>query len=124
MQRVLGQFAFNRWLLAWDSFKCHITDDTKKELSRSKIDSVIVAGGCTKFIQAIDVVWNKLFKARVTEIYDKWMADGAHSFTAAGNMHGPCRREIVSWVLDAWDSLGKELIVRSFQSCALTVAGA
>ena len=39
------------------------------------------------------------------------------------NMRGPPRREIVSWVLDAWDSLGKELIVRSFQSCALTVAG-
>ena len=46
VQRVLGQFAFNRRLLAWDSFKCHITDDTKKELSRSKIDSVIVPGGC------------------------------------------------------------------------------
>ena len=51
------------------------------------------------------------------------MADGAQTFTAAGNMRGPHGREIVSWVLDAWDSLGKELIVRSFQSCALTVAG-
>ena len=89
VQRVLGQFAFNRRLLAWDSFKCHITDDTKKELSRSKIDSVIVPGGCTKYIQAPDVVWNKPFKARVTEKYDEWMADGAHSFTAAGKYARP-----------------------------------
>ena len=29
------------------------------------------------------------------------MADGAHSFTAAGNMRGPPRPEIVKWVLEA-----------------------
>ena len=50
------------------------------------------------------------------------MAEGAHSFTAAGNMLAPPRREIVQWVLEAWDSLNRELIIRSFRSCALTVA--
>ena len=34
----------------------------------------------------------------------------------------PPRREIVQWVLEAWDSLNRELIIRSFRSCALTVA--
>ena len=32
------------------------------------------------------------------------------------------RREIANWVLDAWNSLDKKLIGRSFQSCALIVA--
>ena len=50
------------------------------------------------------------------------MAEGVNSFTAAGNMDAPSRRKIVQWVLEAWGSLKGELIVRSFRSCALTVA--
>ena len=34
----------------------------------------------------------------------------------------PPRREIVQCVLEAWDSLNRKLIIRSFRSCALTVA--
>ena len=122
VQGVLGKFSFSRRMLAWDSFKCHITDSIKQELAQAKIDPVIVPGGCTKYIQAPDVARNKPFKAKVTEKYDAWMADWAHSFTAAGNMRGPPRREIVKWVLEAWGSLDRELVIRSFRSCALTVA--
>ena len=57
------------------------------------------------------MAWNKPFKAKVTEKYDAWMAEGAHSFTAAGNMRGPPRPEIVKWVLEAWETLDRELIV-------------
>ena len=66
--------------------------------------------------------WSKPFKARVTEKYDAWMAEGAHSFSAAGNMHAPPRCEIVQWILEAWDSLDRELIICSFRSYTLTVA--
>ena len=50
------------------------------------------------------------------------MAGEAHSFTAAGNMRAPPRREIVKWILAAWDGLDKRMIIDSFKSCALTVA--
>ena len=69
VKRVLGKFSFAQRMLAWDSFKCHITDSIKGELASSKIDPVIIPGGCTKYIQAPDVVWNKPFKAKVTEKY-------------------------------------------------------
>ena len=39
-------------------------------LNTKKIDVVIVPGGCTKYIQAPDVSWNKTFKAHFTERYD------------------------------------------------------
>lgn len=109
VQGVLGKFSFTRRMLAWDSFKCHITDSIKQEFSHAKTKTVIVPSGCTKYIQAPDVAWNKPFKAKVTEKYDAWMADGAHSFTAAGNMRGPPRREIVKWVLEAWETVDREL---------------
>ena len=122
VQGVLGKFSFTRRMLAWDSFKCHITDSIKQELAQSKINPVIVPRECTKYIQAPDVSWNKPFKARVTEKYDAWNVEGAPSFSAAGNMRAPPRCEIVQWILDAWDSLDRELIIRSFRSCSLTVA--
>ena len=50
------------------------------------------------------------------------MAGEAHSFTAAGNMRAPARREIVKWILAAWDGLDKTMIIDSLKSCALTIA--
>ena len=82
LQGVLAKFSFTRRMLDWDCFKCHIKDSIKQELAHTKIDPIVVPGGCTKYIQAPDVAWNKPFKAKVivTEKYDAWIADGAHSF--------------------------------------------
>ena len=50
------------------------------------------------------------------------MADEAnHTFTDAGNMRGPSRRQIVQWVLDAWSEVPCRMISDSFCSCAITV---
>ena len=58
----------------------------------------------------------------MTERYDEWMANGQHTFTAAGNMRAPPRREIVQWIIEAWNDLDKDIIVNSFKCCALTLA--
>ena len=86
------------------TLKCHITDSIKQELAHAKIHPIIVPGVCTKYVQAPEVAWNKPFMAKVTEKYDAWMTDGAHSSTAAGNMRSPPPREIVKWVLEAWET--------------------
>lgn len=68
-------------------------------------------------------IWNKPFKANVTEKYDEWMALEAHSFTVVGNMRAPPRREIVKCILTAWDGLDKTMVINSFKSCvSITVA--
>ena len=81
VKRVLGVFSFNTQLLAWDSYECHITDSDRKDLKEINVDSVIIPGGCTKYIQASDVCWNKPFQARMTELYDQWFSEGFHQFT-------------------------------------------
>jgi len=85
VNKVLGAFSFNR-RLAWDSYKCHMTDEVRKELKSINIDPVIIPGGCTKYIQAPDVSWNKPFKTRVTELYDQWLSEGVHNYTEGGNI--------------------------------------
>ena len=85
------------------------------------VDSLIIPGGCTKYIQAPDVCWNKLFKTMMTELYDQWLSEGVHQFTEGGNMKPPFRKRIIEWVLDAWSLLFKENI-KSLKYCDLNFA--
>ena len=81
-------------------------------LTKSKIESDIIPGGCTKYIQAPDVVWNKPFKGNIQEFYDDWLANGKHEYTDAGNMKPVPRRLIVEWVI----------MKSSMKSCGLALA--
>ena len=75
LQKVAGKFNFGPRLLVWDSYQCHISQATKQELSKGyRITTAMIPGGCTKYIQAPDVVWNQPFKASLHESYDSWMA--------------------------------------------------
>ena len=67
-------------------------------LKAEKFDTVLIPGGCTKYIQALCVSWNKLFKAICTEKYDEWLeAVGIHQETDAGNVK-PLPRSISFFV--------------------------
>ena len=74
-----------RRLLVWDSFKCHINDDTKSVLRKLKTQQAVIPGGSTGFIQAPDISWNKPFKDYYTKCYDEWFEAGKQEFTAGGN---------------------------------------
>ena len=122
VDNVIGAFSFKRKLLSWDSYECHIEDTVKKLLNANKVDTVIGPGGCTKYIQAPDVAWNKTFKANCTEKYDDWLAtEGTNNETEAGNLKAPPRKQIVKWILDAWAALPSEMIKESFIHCALSL---
>ena len=123
VNKVLGTFSFSRRYLVWDSYECQIEDSVISSLNAKKIDVSIVPGGCTKYIQAPDVSWNKPFKAHTTELYDQWLAEeGINKLTPAGNLKPPPRRTIVNWILEAWEKIGPETIKTSFKSCALNLA--
>ena len=118
---VFGQFSFRRRLLARDNCECHLMPVVQKSLQGKKIDTVLVPGGCTKYIQAPDVSWNKPFKMYCTEKNDKWLeAEGIHQETDGGNLKPPPGRTIVNWILDSWNQLSSEIFCKSFKACALT----
>lgn len=122
-REVIGTFTFgSRRLLAWDSFSCHLTPRVKELLNKGKVDPVIVPGGCTKYIQAPDVSWNKPMKEYLREKYDTWLAEEDHELTAQGNMRGPSRQQMIEWVLDAWRKLPEDIIKKSFKVCALSTS--
>ena len=78
--------------------------------------NVIIPGGCKKYIQAPDVCWNKLFKVRMTKLYDQWYSEGVYQFIKGGNMRPSSIKKIIEWLLDP--QLFKENITKS--RCDLT----
>ena len=47
---ALGHFSYNRQLLVWDTFECHMVPTVTSSLKSKKVDSVLIPGGCTKFL--------------------------------------------------------------------------
>ena len=87
LRQIIGQLSFSKRLLVWDAYKCHTSEATEAELHRLKVDTAVVPGGCTKFIQAADVAWNACFKAHLCSYYDLWLSQpSVHEYIRGGNL--------------------------------------
>ena len=113
---TIGKFSFSRRLLAWDSFDSHTTSSVEKALRDCKVDSLVIPGGCTKYVQAPDVSWKKSFKIMMTELYDNWLSQGIQEYTTSGNLKAPPRKLIIERVLESWVSLSPEVIKKGYFS--------
>ncbi len=87
-----------------------------------KIDTAVVPGGCTKFVQAPDVCWNRPFKAKIQDAYEDWMEKGEKSYTNAGNIRAPDLRVLLTWIYESWQNLSEEMIIKSFKVCGVSNA--
>lgn len=75
-------------------------------------------GGCTKYIQAQGISWNK-----PVEKNDAWLESmGVNNMTENNNFKPPHGRAVLSSVLEAWRKLPKETIAKSFKSLALNLS--
>ena len=86
--------------------KAYLTGNVKKTLLNSKIaisKTVIKPGGCTKYLQAPDVVWNRPFQERIQDRYDDWLADAKHECAAARNTKPVSSRLVVKWIIKQWE---------------------
>ena len=86
-----------------------------------KTNDALTPEGCTKYVQALDVVWNKHFKGHIMESYDEWLASGVHQDTEAGNVKPASQHLVIEWILYSWNRLEKNLIIKSFKSCGLNL---
>ena len=92
LKSIIGTFSFEKRLLVWDAYRCHTSEAVRAETKRLRLHTAIVPGGCTKFIQAADIVWNACFKSKMRSHYDTWLADPAcHEYTRGGNLNAPSR---------------------------------
>ena len=74
---------WNWRVFAWNNFKTHATENVRKLLKQKKTDHASIPGGCTKYVQAPNVVWKKPFESHIMH---EWLASGVHQYTEVGNM--------------------------------------
>ena len=55
-------------------------------------------------------------------MYDDWLANGKHEYTAAGNMKPVPRRLAVEWIIKLLEDILNETVATSMKSCALALA--
>ena len=71
VKRVWGVFSFEKRLLVWDAYKCHLLESVKHEVQRAtNTDIVMIPGGLTSLVQPAHVCWNKPFKEAYHHLYD------------------------------------------------------
>ena len=99
-----------------------MTDGMKKDQKKRNVESAIIQGGFTKYIQAPDVHWCKPFRAMMTELYDQWLIESAHQFTGGEDTKFPSRKRIIEQVLEAQSQMLKKNILKSFNCCGLNLA--
>ena len=49
----------------------------------------VIPGGCTKYLQPLDVCINKLFKSFFHEFHDDWFRKGQFEYTKGGKIKAP-----------------------------------
>jgi hypothetical protein len=68
------------------------------------------------------VSWNAPFKAKIRELYDRWMLnEDRHEWTSGGNPKPPAMDVYLDWICQAWDALSKEAIEKSFKGLAVLI---
>ena len=122
VNRVWGTLGFQRRLLVWDAYKCHLTESVKTLVNNGcKTDISLIPEGLTKYLQPADVSWNKPFKEAYRAQYDEWMATGKKSYTPAGNVRAPSKLQAVQWVKKAWSVVHEDMVRKSFRVCGISV---
>ena len=123
LRTLIGALSFNKCLLVWDAYCCHRSGAVRAETARLQLQTAIVPGGCTKFIQAADVVWNACFKSHLRSHYDTWLAEPAgHQYTKEGNLKPPSCSLLCEWVKSCWEAVPSQMVKESFTFCAITTS--
>jgi hypothetical protein len=87
-----------------DSCRAHITDDTKRLVSKySKL--AIILGGLTKKIQPLDLSVIKSFESKLRSTWEWWMMTGVKDYTESGKIKRMSYEEISQWFLESWQTV-------------------
>jgi hypothetical protein len=59
-----------------------LQQDLRDELGRLKVTLSLIPGGCTGYVQVLDVLINKLIKAYIVEYEDEWIKENFEAWEA------------------------------------------
>ncbi|KAI1696239.1 brinker DNA-binding domain-containing protein [Ditylenchus destructor] len=114
---------FDKRLAAWvrDNRRIGIkvTRSMMVEQAQKMYQPVFGPGIDTTF-NAPDVSWNMPFKQHIQREYNNWMLAADREWTVKGNPRAPGMEVYLGWISNAWESLTREAIQKSFKTCGIT----
>ena len=109
------QVNFKKTLLMFDSHRAHTVESVKQLFKKSKTSINVIPGGCTPLLQPGDVVYHRMFKHRLKEYHEEWIC----SHPENEKIKRPTYKQIVDWVIKAWEQISKDDIKTAFEICGV-----
>ena len=100
-------------LLVWDSCQAHIAKDLKSFMKTQGIQTAVIPGGLTAYVQPGDIRIYKSFKDKISPIISEWKTSGTVQLTRGGNPKPPNDEVICNWVKTAWRNVDTDVIKKS-----------
>ena len=108
-------FTQRRRILILDSFRAHTTVNVIRKLDEDCATSaVIIPGGLTSVLQPLDVSVNKPFKDNLRRLWTAWIQEESREKTKTGNVKPPDWSTFLNWIVQAWDAVERETVIRGF----------
>jgi DDE superfamily endonuclease len=111
-------------LLTLDAFAPQMTKSVMAEFKKINCITSYIPGGCTSFVQVLDVSLNKTLKALVAQAAKDHANKYASQYEEGGFTVGDRRVLLTKWVGKAWERLHieyKDTIVRTFRQVGLSL---
>jgi hypothetical protein len=108
-----GALLCQQSMLVLDSFHGQTTENVKAQLQQQKCDLVTIPEGMTGILQPLDVI-NRPFKGHIQHSYSEW-AQETQKTTPTGCLKRATLTEMCQWILEAWQSISQDMIVKSFK---------
>lgn len=103
--------------IVWDSCRAHISLKVKEHCQKKNIKLIVIPGGLTPYLQALDIGVFKEFKDNVYSEINIWKNSTEVEYTKNGNPKAPTISKINSWVKYSWNKVSKTNIANSIK-CA------
>jgi hypothetical protein len=95
----------------------HIISEFNKHRFKIDFKEILTQKG---LIQPANVVWFKTLKPEYRVSSDKWYANAKKSSADGVQIDGPTYIEMVEWISEIWDKLGRDEIKKSFKCTGYT----
>ena len=96
----------------------------RNEFKRLNVTTSIILGGCTSYVQVLDVSVNKIIKLYIEEYEDLYVDEHFDEWKAGKYAVGDRRILLTQWVAKAWERLHiehKDTIIKTFRNVGLSL---
>ncbi|CAG8850730.1 29661_t:CDS:2, partial [Gigaspora margarita] len=90
-------------MLVLDSFSAHITDWAKALFRSGNTDLAVIPG-----------------VLQLRKCWHRWMSNGGNDLTDKGNLKRADLNTVCRWVLNAWEDISEDIIIRSFKKYGIS----